>query len=85
MGLKATGSYLSRTLSYDGAEFSIARVEMDPTFGCALQGFLSSLPTPVVLSKQQHLSFACMPFSWNIICVQCWLTCSCMEVGQHWA
>ncbi len=33
MGLKATGSYLSRTLSYDGAEFSIARVEVDPTFG----------------------------------------------------
>ncbi|DBA83686.1 TPA: hypothetical protein ACH3X1_016793 [Trebouxia sp. C0004] len=33
MGLKATGSYLSRTLSYDGAEFSIARVEIDPTFG----------------------------------------------------
>lgn len=33
MGLKATGSYLSRTLSYDGAEFSIARVEVDTTFG----------------------------------------------------
>ena len=33
MGLKATGSYLSRTLSYDGAEFSIAKVEVDPTFG----------------------------------------------------
>ena len=33
MGLKATGSYLSRTLSYDGAEFSIARVEVDPVFG----------------------------------------------------
>ena len=38
MGLKATGSYLSRTLSYDGAEFSIARVEIDPTFGCVLSG-----------------------------------------------
>lgn len=33
MGLKATGSYLSRTLSYDGAEFSIAKVDVDPTFG----------------------------------------------------
>ena len=42
MGLKATGSYLSRTLSYDGAEFSIARVEIDPTFGCVLQGCLFS-------------------------------------------
>lgn len=36
MGLKATGSYLSRTLSYDGAEFSIAKVDVDPTFGYVL-------------------------------------------------
>ena len=32
MGLKATGSYLSRTLSYHGAEFSLARVTVDPEF-----------------------------------------------------
>ena len=32
MGLKATGCYLSRTLSYAGAEFSIARTDLDPVF-----------------------------------------------------
>lgn len=31
-GLKATGTYLSRALSYNGAEFSIAKVEIDPQF-----------------------------------------------------
>ena len=32
MGLKATGTYLSRTLAYTGAEFSLARVDIDPQF-----------------------------------------------------
>ncbi|KAK9815308.1 hypothetical protein WJX72_001386 [[Myrmecia] bisecta] len=32
MGLKATGTYLSRTLSYAGAEFSIAKVPMEAVF-----------------------------------------------------
>jgi hypothetical protein len=32
MGLKATGTYVSRMLSYQGAEFDIARVTIDPTF-----------------------------------------------------
>lgn len=32
MGLKATGSYLSRTLSYSGAEFNIAKEKIDPVF-----------------------------------------------------
>ena len=32
MGLKATGCYLSRTLSYQGAEFNIARCTLDPIF-----------------------------------------------------
>ena len=35
MGLKATGSYVSRTLSYSGAEFSLAKVDIDPVFKCA--------------------------------------------------
>lgn len=30
--MQATGSYLSRTLSYKDAEFALARVEMDPVF-----------------------------------------------------
>lgn len=32
VGLKATGTYVSRTLSYTGAEFSLAQVEVDPIF-----------------------------------------------------
>ena len=32
MGLKATGCYLARTLSYQGAEFNIARCALDPVF-----------------------------------------------------
>ena len=32
MGLKATGSYLARTLSYAGAEFNIAKEHIDPVF-----------------------------------------------------
>jgi hypothetical protein len=32
MGLKATGTYMSRMLSYQGAEFDIARVTIDPIF-----------------------------------------------------
>ncbi|KAK9808500.1 hypothetical protein WJX73_001795 [Symbiochloris irregularis] len=32
MGLKATGAYLSRTLSYSGAEFNIAKEQIDPVF-----------------------------------------------------
>jgi len=32
MSLKATGTYLSRTLSYAGAEFALAHVEVDPVF-----------------------------------------------------
>ena len=32
MGLKATGCYLARTLSYQGAEFNIARCTLDPVF-----------------------------------------------------
>ena len=30
--LKSTGSYLARTLSYEGAEFALAHVELDPVF-----------------------------------------------------
>ena len=36
MGLKSTGTYLSRALSYKGAEFSIAKVDIDPQFQCAI-------------------------------------------------
>ncbi|KAK9862957.1 hypothetical protein WJX84_010635 [Apatococcus fuscideae] len=32
MALKATGSYVSRTLSYNGAEFSLVNVRIDPVF-----------------------------------------------------
>lgn len=32
MGLKATGCYMSRTLSYAGAEFQLARCDLDPVF-----------------------------------------------------
>ena len=32
MSMKATGTYLSRTLSYEGAEFALARVAIDPVF-----------------------------------------------------
>ena len=32
MSLKATGSYLARTLSYAGAEFDLAQVEVSPVF-----------------------------------------------------
>ncbi|GFR48198.1 hypothetical protein Agub_g10015, partial [Astrephomene gubernaculifera] len=32
MGLKASGTYLSRTLSYKGAEFRLEQVDMDPVF-----------------------------------------------------
>lgn len=60
MGLKATGSYLSRTLSYDGAEFSIARVEIDPIFGCVLQYCLQVLTNSSGL-VQTAAPFACLP------------------------
>lgn len=30
MGLKATGAYLCRTLSYSGAEFEVATCELSP-------------------------------------------------------
>jgi P-loop containing NTP hydrolase pore-1 len=33
MGLKATGTYLSRTLAYTNAEFSIIDVDIEPRFG----------------------------------------------------
>ena len=32
MGLKATGCYLARTLSYKGAEFQLERIHLDPEF-----------------------------------------------------
>lgn len=32
MSMKATGCYLSRTLSYHGAEFTLSPCEMDPVF-----------------------------------------------------
>jgi hypothetical protein len=33
-GLKATGSYLARTLSYHGAEFTLADVQLSPHMRC---------------------------------------------------
>jgi hypothetical protein len=33
-GLKATGSYLARTLSYHGAEFTMADVQLSPQMRC---------------------------------------------------
>ncbi len=35
MGLKATGCYLSRALSYRGADFALAPVPIDVVFRCA--------------------------------------------------
>ena len=35
MGLKATGSYMSRALSYRGADFELATVDIDPAHACA--------------------------------------------------
>lgn len=32
MGLKATGCYLARTLSYKGAEFQLERIKLDAEF-----------------------------------------------------
>ncbi|GAB4819275.1 hypothetical protein N2152v2_006321 [Parachlorella kessleri] len=32
MSMKATGTYLSRTLSYEGAEFGLAHIDVDPVF-----------------------------------------------------
>lgn len=32
MSLKATGTYLARSLSYDGAEFSLFKVNLNPEF-----------------------------------------------------
>ncbi len=32
MGLKATGAYLSRTLSYKDAEFRLEQLEIEPAF-----------------------------------------------------
>jgi hypothetical protein len=32
MSLKATGTYISRTLSYHGADFGLANVDLDPVF-----------------------------------------------------
>jgi hypothetical protein len=34
MGLKSTGTYLSRTLSYKDAEFRLEQVEIAPPFRC---------------------------------------------------
>jgi len=34
MGLKATGCYLSRALSYRGADFALAPVPIDIVFRC---------------------------------------------------
>jgi hypothetical protein len=33
-GLKATGSYLARTLSYHGAEFTLADIQLSPQMRC---------------------------------------------------
>ena len=48
MGLKSTGTYLSRALSYKGAEFSIAKVDIDPQFQCVLA-------CPLVIVSPVHL------------------------------
>ena len=34
MGLKATGTYLCRTLSYRDAEFRLENIDIDPAFKC---------------------------------------------------
>ena len=38
---QATGTYISRSLSYSGAEFAIIRVEVDPVFKVRLPTFLN--------------------------------------------
>jgi len=38
MGLKATGCYLARTLSYTGADFQMEKIHLDPSFRWVLRG-----------------------------------------------
>ena len=44
MGLKATGCYLSRALSYRGADFALAPVTIDPVFRHVSGYFPSQCP-----------------------------------------
>lgn len=61
MGLKSTGTYLSRALSYKGAEFSIAKVDIDPQFQCVLAGPLVVLcMTPSCMGQHRGL-LSCAP------------------------
>ena len=54
MWLQATGTYISRSLSYTGAEFAIIRVEVDPVFKVRL---------PFALTETQHMHFKVYPVS----------------------
>ena len=47
MGLKATGSYLSRALSYRGADFALAPVPIDLVFRSSPASFYACLEVVV--------------------------------------
>ena len=61
MGLKATGCYLSRALSYRGADFALAPVPIDIVFRCRpsfLTLRLEERRKVSASSFQQHASLA---------------------------
>lgn len=62
MGLKATGAYISRSLSYDGAEFSVAEVSMDAVMRCHTLCLLRAHNRLVQFTFLQELAW-CHPAS----------------------
>ena len=54
--MQATGTYISRSLSYTGAEFSIIRVDVDPVF--KVRPSLYELVRQSYYAPRQHSSAA---------------------------
>ena len=78
MGLKATGCYLSRTLSYAGAEFVLAKCDLDPVFevmydrASKFWSLLHNVCLKLTLGRSGWRMFWGGPLPWP---AACWLPC----------
>ena len=68
--LQATGTYISRSLSYTGAEFAIIRVEVDPVFKVRLPPG----------SGPPHITFTGRA---KAVCTQDWLSSKSCTARLH--
>jgi hypothetical protein len=69
MGLKATGCYLARTLSYNGAEFQMEKIHLDPGFKVMYERAakfwqLLWVVTKIVLTPGQRRSSTLIKLFW---------------------